>query len=131
MPYFFGSDNSNDVKFGSKSGPDNRNMKNIMFGFKIRTNNSCPYPIFFGLDKFGYSSRTNFRQRYSKSFLSILMWTSPTSNLNDPYIFLRHTHSNWVTKRVKTNFPSWILQNHCRHCCINFSFTDNNTLHMA
>jgi len=45
-----------------KSGSDNRNIKNVMSGLKIRTKNSCPYPVFSGSDKFGYSGRTNFCQ---------------------------------------------------------------------
>ena len=61
-PGFFGSGNSDEGKFGSKSGSDNKNVKNLMSGFKIRTKNSCPYPIFSGSDKFGYSGRTNFCQ---------------------------------------------------------------------
>ena len=32
---FFKLDNSEEVKFGSKSSSDNRNVKNVMFGFKI------------------------------------------------------------------------------------------------
>ena len=44
---FFGSFNSDKAKFGSKSDSDNRNVKNVMFGFKIRTKNSCPLPDFF------------------------------------------------------------------------------------
>jgi len=62
-PVFSGSDSSDEGKFGSRSGSDNRNVKNLMSGFKIRTNNSCPYPMFFGSDKFGYSDRTNFCQQ--------------------------------------------------------------------
>jgi len=62
---FLESDNSNKDKFRSKLDSDNRNVKNIMSRFKIRTKNSCPYSIFFGLDKFGYSGRTNFCQHYT------------------------------------------------------------------
>jgi len=59
---FFESDNSDKAKFGSKSNSDNRNVKNVMSGFKIWTKNSCPYPIFSRSDKFEYSGRTNFCQ---------------------------------------------------------------------
>ena len=45
---FFGSDNSEEAKFGSKSDSDNRNVKNVMFGFKIRTTNSYSYSILSG-----------------------------------------------------------------------------------
>ena len=47
-PIFFGLDNSDEPKFGLKLGSDNRNAKNVMSGFKIWTENSCPYPIFSG-----------------------------------------------------------------------------------
>ena len=59
---FFGSDNSDEDKFGSKSGWDNRNVKNVMSGFKIRTKNSYPYPIFSG--------RTNSGIRVGQTFAS-------------------------------------------------------------
>ena len=61
---FFGLDNSDEGKFGSKSGSDNRNVKSLMSGFKIRTKNSCPYLIFFRSDKFGCLDRTQFCQHY-------------------------------------------------------------------
>ena len=59
-PSFFGFDNWDKAKLGSKSGSDNRNVKNVTLGFKIRIKNLCSYPIFwvrqiriFGLlDKF-------------------------------------------------------------------------------
>jgi len=35
-----------------------------MSEFKIRTYNLCPYPVFSGSDKFGYSGRTVFCQLY-------------------------------------------------------------------
>ena len=41
-----------EVKFGSKSGSNNRNVKNIMSGFKIRMENFMSVPNFFGSDKF-------------------------------------------------------------------------------
>ena len=56
--HFFRPDNSNKAKFGSKLGLDNKNAKNEMSEFKIRTKNSCPYPIF--------SSGTNFCQHKEK-----------------------------------------------------------------
>jgi len=59
---FFGSGNLDEGKLGSKSDSDNRNVKNLTSGFKIRTKNSCSYPIFSELDKFGYSDRINFCQ---------------------------------------------------------------------
>ena len=43
----FGSDNSNETKFESKSSSDNRNVKKVMSEFKIRTKNSYLYPIVF------------------------------------------------------------------------------------
>ena len=43
---FSGSDNLDVTKFESKSDLNNRNVKNVMFGFKIRMKNSCPYPNF-------------------------------------------------------------------------------------
>jgi len=52
--FFFGSDNSDKDKFGSKSDSGNKNVKNLMFRFKIRTKNSCSYSIFFGSNKLGY-----------------------------------------------------------------------------
>ena len=61
-PIFFGSDNSDESKFGSKSGSDNRNVKNLMSGFKIWTKNSCPYLIFLG--------RTNLGIRVGQIFAS-------------------------------------------------------------
>ena len=61
-PDFFGSGNLDEGKLGSKSDSDNRNVKNLTSGFKIRTKNSCSYPIFSELDKFGYSDRINFCQ---------------------------------------------------------------------
>ena len=57
---FFGSNNSDEVKFGSKSGSDNRNVQIVMSEFKIQTKNSCLYPVVFRSDKFGYSDWTNF-----------------------------------------------------------------------
>jgi len=61
-PIFFGSDNPDKAKFGSKSGSDNKNVKNVMFEFKIRMKNSYLYPIFSRSDKVGYSGQTNFFQ---------------------------------------------------------------------
>ena len=60
----FESDNLDEAKFGSKLSSDNRNVKNLMSGFKMRAKNSCLYLIFFESDKFGYSVRTNFCQHY-------------------------------------------------------------------
>ena len=68
---FFRSDNSDEGKFRSKSGSDNRNVKNLMSGFKIRTKIFYPYPVFFRSDKFGYSNRINFRQHYLNHSLPI------------------------------------------------------------
>ena len=36
---FFESENSGNAKFGSKSDSNNRNVKNVMSEFKIRTKN--------------------------------------------------------------------------------------------
>jgi len=61
---FFESDNSNEAKFESKSSSNNRNVKNIMFGFKIRMKGFYMYSIFFGSDKFEYSDQATFCQHY-------------------------------------------------------------------
>ena len=57
---FLRADNSNKTKFRSKLGSNNSNVKNFMFGFKIRTKG--PYFIFFRSGKFDYLNRTNFYQ---------------------------------------------------------------------
>jgi len=44
---FFGLYNSDETKFESKSGSDNRNVKNVMSRFKIRTKKSYLYSIFW------------------------------------------------------------------------------------
>ena len=57
---FFRVGHSDEAKFESKSGSNNKNVKNVMFGFKIGTKNSYPYLVFlrveqiriFKLDKF-------------------------------------------------------------------------------
>ena len=71
-PVFFGSDNSDEGKFGSKSGSNNRNVKNLISEFKIQTKNSCPYPIFSGSEKFEYSGQTNFCQHYNQQTITLV-----------------------------------------------------------
>ena len=65
-PVFFLLDNSDKAKFRSKSSSDNKNIKIVIFKYKIRIKNSQSYPIFLKSDKFEYSSRIHFCQRYLK-----------------------------------------------------------------
>ena len=51
-----------------KSGLDNRNVKNVMSGFKIRTEIFCLYLVFSESDNFGYLGWTNFCQYLVNDF---------------------------------------------------------------